>query len=43
MHLDEESLSAVEGFGFPRQLVKDGINKGELNHGTASYNLLVMN
>lgn len=31
MHLDEEALQVLEGFGFPRKLVKDGINKGELN------------
>lgn len=42
MHLDEEVLQVLEGFGFQRKLVKDGLNKGELNHATASYNLLVL-
>lgn len=42
MHIDEEALQVLEGFGFPRKLVKDGINKGELNQATASYNLLVL-
>lgn len=42
MHLDEEALQVLEGFGFPRKIVKDGINKGELNQATASYNLLVL-
>ena len=42
MHLDEEALQVLEGYGYPRKLVKDGLNKGELNHSTASYNLLVM-
>lgn len=42
MHIDEEALQVLEGIGFPRKLVKDGLNKGELNHATASYNLLVL-
>ncbi len=42
MHIDEEALQVLEGFGIPRKLVKEGINKGELNHATASYNLLVL-
>ena len=43
MHIDEEALQILESLGFPRKVVKDGINKGELNHATASYNLLVLN
>jgi len=42
MHMDEEALGAIEGFGFPRSMVIEGLNKGDLNHATASYNLLVM-
>lgn len=42
MHLDEEALQVLEGFGFPRKMVKEGINKGELNQATASYNLMVL-
>lgn len=32
----------MEGFGYTRKQIRDGINKGELNHATATYNLLVM-
>jgi hypothetical protein len=42
IHIDEEALSILESLGFQRKIVKDGINKGELNHATASYNLLVL-
>ena len=42
MHMDEEALQILEGYGYPRKLVKEGLNKGDLNHATASYNLLVM-
>lgn len=42
VHIDEEALQVLENVGFPRKIVKDGINKGELNHATASYNLLVL-
>jgi len=43
MHMNEEVLQVMEGMGMPRKLVKDGLNKGELNHATATYNLLVLN
>ena len=42
MHMDEEALQVLEGLGYPRRIVRDGLNKGELNHATASYNLLVL-
>mmetsp|Transcript_7465 Transcript_7465/g.6750 ORF Transcript_7465/g.6750 Transcript_7465/m.6750 type:complete len:134 (-) Transcript_7465:38-439(-) len=42
VHIDEEALQVLENLGFPQKLVKSGINKGELNHATASYNLLVL-
>ena len=42
MHMDEEALQVLDGLGFPRKLVREGLNKGELNHATASYNLLVL-
>ena len=42
IHINEEALQVLEGVGFPRKVVKDGINKGILNHATASYNLLVL-
>jgi hypothetical protein len=41
--MNEDALQIMEGMGFPRKLVRDGLNKGELNHATATYNLLVMN
>jgi hypothetical protein len=42
IHIDEEALSAVESYGYPRSFVKKCINNGDLNHATASYYLLVM-
>mmetsp|Transcript_7384 Transcript_7384/g.5648 ORF Transcript_7384/g.5648 Transcript_7384/m.5648 type:complete len:181 (-) Transcript_7384:30-572(-) len=42
VHINEEALQVLESLGFPQKVVKHGINKGELNHATASYNLLVL-
>lgn len=42
-HVDEEALRVLEGFGYPRSLVISALNKGELNHATTCYNLLVTN
>ena len=39
--LDEEARGIVEGYGFERKAIIDSINKGEINHATASYYLLV--
>lgn len=39
--LDEEALGIVEGYGFERKSIIDSINKGEINHATSSYYLLV--
>lgn len=39
--IDEEALKVLEGFGYPRKLVIDSLNNGELNHATTCYNLLV--
>jgi hypothetical protein len=39
--IDEEALSIVEGYGYPRKLIINSINKGEINHATASYYLLI--
>ncbi len=41
-HLDEEALKVLEGFGYPRKAVVEGLMSGELNHAVASYNLLVL-
>jgi len=40
--IDEGALKTMEGFGYPRKVVIDGLQKGELNHATATYNLLVL-
>ena len=42
-HVDEEALRVLEVFGYPRNLVISALNKGELNHATTCYNLLVTN
>ena len=39
--IDEEAMDIVTGFGYPRQLVLDSINRGDVNHATAAYYLLV--
>ena len=39
--MDEEALRVLESFGYPRHLVIQAINQGELNHATTTYNLLV--
>ena len=40
--IEEEVVKTMEGFGYPRKVVIDGLQKGELNHATATYNLLVL-
>lgn len=40
--IDEEAIRVLENFGYPRSKVIESLNKGELNHATASYNLLVL-
>jgi hypothetical protein len=42
MHMNEEVLQVMESMGFPRKIVREGLNKGDLNHATATYNLLVL-
>jgi len=39
--IDEESLDIVISCGYPRSLLLDSINRGEVNHATAAYYLLV--
>lgn len=34
MHIDEEALTIVEGFGYPKSFVKDCIKNGDINHAT---------
>lgn len=40
--IDEEALKVLQQFGYPRSFVIDSLQKGELNHAVASYNLLVI-
>ena len=40
--IDEDALRIVEGFGYSKELVLDGLKNGDLNHATATYNLLVL-
>jgi hypothetical protein len=39
--IDEEALSIVESYGFTRRMIIDSINKGDINHATVSYYLLI--
>lgn len=39
--IDEEAIQIVESYGFPRKMVINSINKGEINHATCSYYLLI--
>ncbi len=39
--IDEEALGIVEGYGYPRKMIIDSINKGEINHATSAYYLLI--
>ena len=41
-HIDEDVLKIMETYGYPRELVLKGLQAGELNHATATYNLLVL-
>jgi hypothetical protein len=43
MHLNDEILSTMEtGMAMPKKLVKDHLNRGDLNHATATYQLMVL-
>jgi hypothetical protein len=39
--IDEEALESVISYGYPRSMILDSINKGEVNHATTAYYLLV--
>lgn len=39
--IDEEAMDNVISYGYPRSLVIDSINKGEVNLATTAYYLLV--
>ena len=39
--IDEDAMEIVTGFGYPRDLVIQSINRGDVNHATAAYYLLV--
>jgi len=38
--LDEEAIKSCEAFGYPRSFLIKSLNRGDLNHATASYYLL---
>lgn len=38
--IEEDSLKVMESFGMSRKLIIDSIHRNELNHATATYNLL---
>lgn len=40
--IDEEAIRILENFGYPRQMVIESLKRGDLNHATATYNLLVL-
>ena len=39
--IDEEAIGIVESYGYNRKMIIDSINKGEINHATSSYYLLI--
>jgi serine/threonine protein kinase len=39
--IDEDAIQIVESYGYPRKMIIDSINKGEINHATSSYYLLI--
>ena len=41
MHINDDVLRQLELMGIPRKMVRDGLNRGELNHATTTYHLLV--
>jgi len=43
MHINEDVIAQMEsGMGMPKKLVKEHLNRGDLNHATATYELLVL-
>jgi len=43
MHINDEVLTQMEGeMGIPKKLVRDHLNRGDLNHATATYQLIVL-
>ncbi len=38
--IDEEAVKIVETYGYPKEAILNSLTKGEINHATASYNLL---
>ena len=39
--VDEETLRQVEKFGYPKSFVRDCLQRGDINHATACYHLLL--
>ena len=42
MRIEEDALQVVERFGYPRDFVKESLVRGDINHATACYYLLLM-
>ena len=42
MRIDEDVLQVVESYGYPRAFIKDSLVRGDINHATACYYLLLM-
>jgi len=40
--VDEDILRVVESYGYPRKLINKSLQDGDLNQGTAAYNLLAL-
>eukprot|EP00826_Nyctotherus_ovalis_P016655 TRINITY_DN14831_c0_g4_i1.p1 TRINITY_DN14831_c0_g4~~TRINITY_DN14831_c0_g4_i1.p1 ORF type:complete len:529 (-),score=148.59 TRINITY_DN14831_c0_g4_i1:111-1697(-) len=39
-HIDEETVRVVETYGYPKEKIMQALTQGQINHATASYNLL---
>lgn len=39
-HIDQEAVKAIETYGYPKSAILSSLEHGEMNHATASYNLL---
>jgi hypothetical protein len=43
MHLNEEVMETMEQvMGMPKKMIRENLNHGDLNHATATYQLMVL-
>jgi hypothetical protein len=43
MHLNEEVMETMEQImGMPKKMIREHLNHGDLNHATATYQLMVL-